>query len=208
MPEEGRYGYVSILRWGLERAAWLSVRGEGERQRLAAEFIKYILRRAKKAGEEVYEKAAKIVEEGKARSALTLKGFEKEVEVNGRRHKVRVIDGSAEFDKSQSGKLLLRIKITAEVDGIRRDYKITYGRYGSNEARGSTTAKADAPGGREEDAERLAAVIKAPTGKEPWIIKRDGGRVDIIYGREHLEGFRRYTELADAIEKWLEETGL
>ncbi len=25
--------------------------------------------------------------------------------------------------------------------------------------------------------------------------------------REHLEGFKRYAELADAIEKWLEETG-
>jgi len=26
-------------------------------------------------------------------------------------------------------------------------------------------------------------------------------------GREHLEGFARYAELADAIERWLEETG-
>ncbi len=208
MPEGGKAGYVLILRRGLERAAWLSVHGKGEQQRLAAEFIEYILQRAREEGEEVYEKAREIVKEGKARGSLKLEGFEKEVEVNGRRHKVKVIDGSAEFDKSQSGKLLLRIKITAEVDGIRRDYKITYGRYGSNEARGSTTAKADAPDGREADAERFAAVIKALTGKEPWIIKRGDGRVDIIYGREHLEGFRRYTELADAIEKWLEETGL
>jgi hypothetical protein len=27
----------------------------------------------------------------------------------------------------------------------------------------------------------------------------------VCYG-EHLEGFKRYAELADAIEKWLEET--
>jgi hypothetical protein len=39
MPEEGRYGYVRILRKGLERVAWLSVRGEEEQQRLAAEFV-------------------------------------------------------------------------------------------------------------------------------------------------------------------------
>jgi hypothetical protein len=26
-------------------------------------------------------------------------------------------------------------------------------------------------------------------------------------GREHLDGFARFAELADAIEKWLEETG-
>jgi hypothetical protein len=27
-------------------------------------------------------------------------------------------------------------------------------------------------------------------------------------GRKHLDGFARFAELADAIEKWLEETGL
>ncbi len=126
--------------------------------------------------------------------------------MNGEKYKVKVIDGEA-VEEDRGGRKLLRIKITAEVDGVRRDYKITYGRCGSNEARGSTTAKADAPGGREADAERFSALIKALTGKEPWIVKRGDGRVDIICGREHLEGFRRYTELADAIEKWLEETG-
>jgi hypothetical protein len=67
MPEEGRFGYVSILREGLAYAAWLSVHGEGEQRELAAEFVKYILRRAEEAGKEVYEKASKIIEEGKAR---------------------------------------------------------------------------------------------------------------------------------------------
>jgi len=37
-------------------------------------------------------------------------------------------------------------------------------------------------------------------------IKRGDGRVDVICGREHLDGFKRYAELADAIERWLEET--
>jgi hypothetical protein len=32
------------------------------------------------------------------------------------------------------------------------------------------------------------------------------GRIRIKCGREHLDGFARYVELADAIEKWLEET--
>jgi hypothetical protein len=39
-----------------------------------------------------------VVEEGKAWGSLTLKGFEKKVEVDGRKHKVKVIDGGAEFD--------------------------------------------------------------------------------------------------------------
>jgi len=44
MPEEGRFGYVSILREGLAYAAWLSVHGEGEQRELVAEFVEYILR--------------------------------------------------------------------------------------------------------------------------------------------------------------------
>jgi hypothetical protein len=66
------------------------------------------------------------------------------------------------------------------VDGVRRDYKITYGRYGSNVARGFAYAGASASDGREADAERLAAVIKALTGKEPWIRRMKGGTIMIV----------------------------
>jgi hypothetical protein len=214
MPEGGGMGYVSILKEGLARAAWLSVRGKDKDQReLAAEFVKIILQRAEEAcgGAEqcaVYEKVKEIIEEGMLRGSLKLKGFEMEVEVNGKKYRVKVIDGDAKIEEGRGGRKLLRIRITAEVDGIRRDYNITYGRYGSNEARSYATARADAPGGREADAERFSALIKALTGKEPWIVKRGDGRIDIICGREHLDGFRRYKELADAIEEWLEETGL
>ena len=68
MPEGGgKAGYVYIRREGLAYAARLSEYGSGEQQRLAAEFINYILQRAEEAGKEVYEKAREIVEEGKAR---------------------------------------------------------------------------------------------------------------------------------------------
>jgi hypothetical protein len=206
MPEEGRDGYVYIRRKGLERAARLSVHGKGERQRLAAEFVKYILQRAKEEGEEVYEKVEEIIEEGKARGFLRLEGFEKEVEVNGRKHVVKVIDGGAKFGRSKSGKMLLRIRITAEVDGVRREYTITYSRLGRDKAAvGRAYAKADAPGGREADAERFSALVKALTGREPKVYQRSDDTIEIVCGREHLEGFRRFAELADAIEKWLEE---
>jgi hypothetical protein len=206
MPEGGEAGYLYILRKGLEHAAWLSVYGSGRQRELVAEFVEYILQRAREAGKEVYEKAKEIVEEGKAKSSLKLEGFEKKVEVDGRRHVVKVIGGGA-VEEGRGGRKLLRICITAEVDGVRRDYKITYGRYGSNVARGFAYASASAPDGREADAERLAAVIKALTGKEPWIRRMKDGTIMIVCGREHLDGFRRYTELADAIERWLEETG-
>ena len=119
---------------------------------------------------------------------------------------MKVIDGEA-VEESWSGKKLLRIRITAEVGGVRREYTITYGRLGRNNAAvGRAYAKADAPGGREADAERYSALIKALTGKEPKVIERSDGRIDIVCGKEHLDGFARYAELADAIEKWLEET--
>jgi hypothetical protein len=207
MPEGGEAGYVSILRKGLEHAAWLSVHGSGRQQELATEFLEYILQRAWEAGEEVYEKAKKIIEEGMSRGSLTLKGFEKEVEVDGRKHMVKVIGGGAEFDVGRDGKKLLRIKITAEVDGVKSDYTITYGRYRKiNAALGFVTARADAPGGREADAERFAAVIKALTGREPRVYRKSDGRIIIECYEGHLEGFARYAELADAIERWLEET--
>ncbi len=203
MPEGGKAGYVSILKEGLAYAAWLSVHSSGEQQRLAAEFVEYILERAEKEGKEVFEKAQKIVEEGKARGSLRLEGFEKEVEVDGKKHMVKVIGGGAEFEMSKSGKKLLRLKITAKVDGVRSDYVITFGKY--NNVVGRIVARADAPGGREEDAERLSALIKALTGREPNIRRMKDGTIIIECYEGHLEGFRRYTELADAIERWLEE---
>ncbi len=120
---------------------------------------------------------------------------------------VKVIDGGAEFDVGRGGKKLLRIKITAEVDGVRRDYTINYSRYGAdNEAMDFAVARVNAPGGREADAERLAAVIKALTGVKPKIRRRSNGAIEIVCGREHLEGFARFAELTDAIAKWLEKT--
>jgi Fe2+ transport system protein FeoA len=70
MPKDGKKGYVYIRREGLEHAAWLSVHGSEEQQRrLAAEFVEYILQRAKEEGEEVYEKVKKIVEGGMSRAS-------------------------------------------------------------------------------------------------------------------------------------------
>jgi hypothetical protein len=196
-------------------AAWLSVYGSGEQQRLAAAFVEYILQRAEEAGDDVRKKAEEIVKEGKERGSLTLKDFEKEFEVNGVKYKVRVRDGEA-VEEDRNGRKLLRIKIKAEVgrvegehivDRVVREYTITYSRRGAdNAAVGRTYASAEAPGGREADAERFSALIKALTGKEPKVHHLKDGRIKIGCGREHLDGFMRYKELADDIEKWLEET--
>ncbi|MFP3192949.1 MAG: PaRep2b protein [Thermoproteus sp.] len=207
-PKGGKKGYVSILKEGLAYAAWLSIRGSGDRQRLAAEFVGYILERAREEGDAVYRKAAEIVEEGRARGSLRLTDVRgAEVEVEGRRHVVDVLGGGAEPERSGSGRTLLRIAITADIDGVRGDYTMTFSRHSRNNAAvGRTTARADAPGGREADAERFAAVIKALTGRELRVHRRSDGRIIIECYEGHLEGLARYAELADAIRRWLEET--
>jgi hypothetical protein len=191
MPEGDKMGYVSILKEGLAHAAWLSEYGSGEQQRLAAEFVEYILRRADEAGDAVSEKAKKIIEEGVSRGSLRLTDVrEAEVEVGGGRYAVNVLGGGAEFDVGRSGKKLLKIRITAEVNGVRCDYEITFGRYVRNKAEGRAYASAKAPGGREADAERFAAVIKALTGEEPWIY-RIGNKIMMIKASRRLQTLRR-----------------
>ena len=77
---------------------------------------------------------------------MTLKDFEMEVEVNGKKYKVKVMNRRA-VEEDRGGKLLLRIKITAVVGSVRSEYTITYGRRGRNNAAvGRAYAKADAPG--------------------------------------------------------------
>ncbi len=86
--------------------------------------------------------------------------------MDGKRHVVKVVGGGAKIEEGEGGRKLLRIWITAEVDGVRREYEITYGRYEKNTAKGFAYASANAPGGREADAERLAAVVEALTGRK------------------------------------------
>jgi hypothetical protein len=146
------------------------------------------------------------VEEGKARGILKLEGFEGRVE-GGRRHVVKAVGWSAELEERQDGKTLLRIRIAAEIDCVKCYYTTTYGMYRKiNAALGFATARAGAPRDREADAERFAAVIKALTGKEPRIIERSDGTIEIICSRAHLDGFKRYAELADTVERWLKAT--
>jgi hypothetical protein len=76
---------------------------------------------------------------------------------------------------------LLKNRVAAEMEGVRNDYTIIFSRYGRNKAMAATMT--GAPGGREADAERLAAVIKAITGTKPRIRRiKDGKIVIVCYG--------------------------
>ncbi len=115
--------------------------------------------------------------------------------------------GLARVEEGRGGRTHLKITITAEIDSVKGNNAMTFGRYGKDAAVGFAVVRADAPGGMEADAERLSALIEALTGLKPRIRRiKDGTMVIECYGG-HLEGFRRFAELADAIEKWLEEAG-
>ena len=215
MPEDGVEGYVYIRREGLACIAQLSARGKDERQRKrASQFVKLILRRAEGAGKEVYEKAAEAVDGGASRGSLTLERFKRKVKVDGVKYKVKVIGGGA-AEEDRGGRKLLRIKIAAKVcriegrraaDRAVRECTITFGRYGRLSAvRCFAAARADAPGGREADAKRLSALIKALTGRRPGVRRVKSGVVVAVCGRLHLESFRRFKELAEAVEMWLSQ---
>ena len=217
IPKDDTPGYVYIRREGLACAAWLSVRGYDKQQRLADEFVEYILRRAKEEGEDVYKKALEIVNEGKSWGFLRLEGFKGRVEVDGRLYVVKVTGWGAEIEEKQDDKKLLRLKIKAEVgrvegehtivDRVVREYTITFGRYGNNAAVGFATASAKAPRGKEADAKRFIAVVKALTGVEPGVYRVENGKkIRIECYEEHLRGFGRFAELAGTIMKWLVDT--
>jgi len=70
--------------------------------------------------------------------------------------------------------------LTAEVDGVKSDYTITFSSGKINAARGRAYASAKAPGGRETDAERLAAVIGALTGVKPKAHRMKNGNNDKV----------------------------
>ncbi len=192
--------YIYIRRGGLIRVAWLSVRGSGEQQKLATRFVEHILQRAWKAGEEVYEKVKEIIEEGKARGSLTLKGFVKEV-WSKKKHVVKTFGCSVAVGRSG----LLHVAVLAEIDGVEDVYVFSFGRFGGS-IFGFAAARANALGGREADAERLVALVKALTDKRPKVVHNKRGKVTIMLYSTHFYRLIRYAELAEAVEVWLAET--
>lgn len=191
-PGGGKAGYIYVRREGLRRAA-AAARGNPA----AAEFVEHILRRAEEAGGEVWRRVKEVVEAGRAVGSLRLSEVRGAVvEVGGRRHAVTVLSWDVQWDSRR-----LRISILAEVDGVEGWHAATFYRIRRRVA-GSAYAEADAPGGAEAEAERLAAVIKAVAGKEPrrYLVR---GRIIFYLGRAHLDGFGRYAELAEVVEGWL-----
>jgi PaRep2b protein. len=66
MKWSGGRGSVYLLAEGVGRLAWVSIHGEGEQRRRAAEFLKFLEEKARAKGGEVLRKLEALVEEGRA----------------------------------------------------------------------------------------------------------------------------------------------
>jgi hypothetical protein len=95
----------------------------------------------------------------------------------------------------------LRIVVGAIIGGVEGQWTATFRRTKKNAIEGYTVARVNTPGGREEDAKRIITLVKALTGEEPNI-KLDKGKPVIIYTRRHLNGVKKYAEVADTIREW------
>ncbi len=179
----GGRGYVSLLAEGVRRLAWLSIHGEGEQRRRAAEFLKFLEKRAEAKGEEVLKKLEALVEEGRSRGALRLVGLEKDG--------VKVLDVEAE---EKGDKLYITIK--AEIDGVEEEYEITLYREGRGTRRFVFYVRG------EEAVARTVKLIEVLTGERPSVTERPNSLTRIGGSWRHIDALARYEELREAIERW------
>jgi hypothetical protein len=179
----GGSGYVSLLAEGVRRLKWVSIHGEGEQRRRAAEFLKFLEARASAKGAEVLRKLEALVEEGRSRGVLRLVGPE--------RGGVKVLDVKTE---EKGDKLYITLRV--EVDGAVGEYKITLYR----ERSGARRLQFYVRGG--EAVVRAIKLVEVLTGERPSVAERPDGLTRIGGAGRHIDALARYEELREAIEKW------
>jgi hypothetical protein len=179
----GGRGYVSLLAEGMRRLAWVSIHGEGEQRRRAAEFLKFLEEKAKAKGREVLRKLETLLEESRSRGALRLVGLE--------RGGVKVLEVKTE-EKGDK----LYVMIRAEIDGVEEEYKITFYR----ERSGARRLRFYVRGG--EAVARAVKLIEVLTGERPSVMEMPDGRTMIKGSGRYIDAMARYEELREAIERW------
>jgi hypothetical protein len=192
MPEDGAVGCLRILAKGLAYIAWLSIHGSGRQRELAGEFLGKILRAAQAKGGVAYRRVKRAVEAGMTRGSLTLTGLEKEVD--GRM--VRIRGGSAWLEDGR-----LKIAVEAEVDGVEARCEASFVKMKKGGVAGFVRADTA------EDVKRIAVVIKAVTGISPTVVRMNNGAYLLRCNEKHLKTLIRYAELADYLEKWIDDMG-
>jgi hypothetical protein len=199
--EDEKIGYIYIAREGIIELAYIAKYGTDEAQRLgAASLIEHLRIKAELASKEVLVKLGELVREGESRRSLHAERLKTIVEIEWKGRHVEVSVEVKNIKAWEDGDKL-RIVVGAIVGGVEGQWTATFRRTKKNAIEGYTVARVNAPGGREEDAKRIIALVKALTGEEPNI-KLDKGKPVIIYTRRHLNGFKKYAEVADTIREW------
>ena len=204
--KRGRVLYLKAE--GVKRLSWLSVYGTESQRRAAAEFLDFLRKKADMKGAELRRKVEELIEKGRRRGAVERISTKKDVwlQWKGRWIKLTVeIKDVEAWVEEENGKSRLRVAVKAVVDGVERRYVLTFYRTSRNKVHGFTPVHADAPGGREEEAKRIAAVSVILTGNAPpiyWYRKRTFA----VFRRSHLEGLMRYAKVNSVAERWLKQT--
>lgn len=194
---DGRH-FLRITPEGVRRLGRLWARAEDEERRREAETLaRYLLERAKAQDADAHRRLNELMSEGRQRGVLSLRGLEKAV--GGVSVKVHSAEAWIDGDK-------LRMRFRAEVGGVESEWVVAYSRDREGTTVGFYYASADVPGGPEADADRYSAFVEAVTGERPTVIRHKDGRIRLKTGRKHLDGFMQYSEVKDAIEKWLGRT--
>ncbi|MCU7787342.1 hypothetical protein ODS41_05335 [Pyrobaculum sp. 3827-6] len=179
-PGEGKRGFVRITADGLRYIGWLALHGDERAQRLK----EMLLREAERKGVEVRKQLEEYFREGEMWGSVK-PPIEREVEVEGRRMKVRVEEMEAWTEKSEKKEhLVVKIKAVVAEEGreVAVEKEARFYKESGGVIRGYVNIHADAEGGREADYLRTAAVLKA-LGVDKWIrvereIRLTGGALD------------------------------
>ncbi|MGB9705462.1 MAG: hypothetical protein ACPL3C_08430, partial [Pyrobaculum sp.] len=181
-PRGGEEGFVRITADGLRYIGWLALHGD-ERARWLKEML---LREAERKGGEARQRLEQYFREGEQWGSVK-PPVEKEIEVEGKRVKVRVEEVEAWREKSEKKEHLV-VKIRAKVFEENREFAVEkearFYKASRNMIKGYVNIHAGAEGGREADYVRTAAVLKT-LGVESWSrkereIQLTGGALDVL----------------------------
>ncbi|AET32685.1 hypothetical protein [Pyrobaculum ferrireducens] len=194
-PRRGEEGYVYITADGLRYIGWLALHGEGEAKTRAQWLKEMLLKEAEAKGVEVRRRLEEYFREGEQWGSVELP-IEKEVEVEGRRVKVRVEEVEAWREKGEKKEHLvvrIRAKVVEGNSEVAVEKEARFFKSGGV-IKGYIIIHASAEGGPDADYARTEAVLMA-LGVESWT--REERQIHLTGGA--LDAFMRLEPVCAAL---------
>jgi hypothetical protein len=170
-PGTGERGFVRITVDGLRYIGWLALHGDERAQWLKEALLK----EAEARGVEVRRRLEQYFREGE-QWGTTKPPIEREVEVEGRRLKVRIEEVEAGVERGETKELLVvkvRAKVFEEGREISLEKEVKFYKESGGKINGYVNIHADTEDEREVDYLRTAALLKA-LGVEGWSRQKKG----------------------------------